>query len=220
MNRKRWQIVAIVVAASAALTCGAQQGTIPPGGTTRLPLQAVPPVLAPYTSCEFSDGLNIVGLDPLVPGVQSRTVETADGVRDIPMEAGERVMFAYPFTDFYANVKAEVLPAAQYPELKKALVANEQYTMEQTPGAARNANLPADLHGFNVYGEDRQALEGGVLGMYLLFDDAAHIVTTIYFLNQQPWQRKFQTIEEYRQLRDRFLTTYTGCIRQNQAVGR
>lgn len=213
MRTLRWQTTALL-AATLALTCGAQQQPSGPASHDALA------VLSPYTSCEFTDGLNVVEVDPLAPGVHTRSVETAQGARDIPMEAGERIMFAYPLTGFYANVKAEVLPAAQYPELKKVLLASEWYAMAHTPGSERNTNLPADLHGFDVYGQDRQNLEGGVLGMYLLFDDAAHVVTTVYFLNQEAWQRKFQSIQEYRQLRDRFLTAYTGCIRQNQAVGR
>jgi hypothetical protein len=179
-----------------------------------------PKPLVPYTSCHFPDELEIVKTDPLAPGVTERTVETADGSRQIDMDAGIRVMFAYPFTDFYANVKVELLPAKTYPQLKKDLLANFAYTQAHSPGSAINLTLPADLHKFEVHGDDRGKLEGGVLGLYLLFDDATHVVTTIYFLNQEGLQRKFQTIEEYRRLRDQFLTSFTGCIRENQALAR
>jgi hypothetical protein len=54
----------------------------------------------------------------------------------------------------------------------------------------------------------------------VLLDDKAHVATTVYFLNQQAWQRKFQTMEEYGRLRDSFLKSYTGCVRVNQAVER
>jgi hypothetical protein len=56
--------------------------------------------------------------------------------------------------------------------------------------------------------------------MYVLFDDKAHVATTVYFLNQQAWQRKFQTMEEYGRLRDSFLKAYTECVRENQALAR
>jgi hypothetical protein len=55
-----------------------------------------------------------------------------------------------------------------------------------------------------------------VLGLYLLLDDASRMVTTIYFLNQEPKDRSFQTIEEYRAMRDRFLATYTACVGTKQ----
>lgn len=180
----------------------------------------VPKALAPYTSCVFPDGLRVVGIDPLAPGVQSRSVETATGTHSIEMEAGERVMFAYPLTDFYANLKVELLPADRYAELKQTLLANLHFLESERGGPSPAEALPAGLHGFEVHGNDRRKLEGGVLGMYLMFDDAAHVATTIYFLNQNAWQRKFQTIDEYGRLRDNFLRTYTGCVRQNQALGK
>jgi hypothetical protein len=46
------------------------------------------------------------------------------------------------------------------------------------------------------------------------------VATTVYFLNQQSWQRKFQTMDEYGRLRDNFLRNYTGCVRENQALER
>jgi hypothetical protein len=184
------------------------------------PNAVIPKALAPYTTCGFPDGLRISQVDPLTPGVTSRTVQTAEGIQQIDMAAGERVMFAYPMTDFYANGKTELLPADRYAELKQTLIANLHF-LESEPGGPSPAEaLPAGLHGFEVHGDDRQKLEGGVLGMYLMFDDPAHVATTIYFLNQQAWQRKFQTLDEYERLRDNFLRVYTGCVRENQALAR
>jgi hypothetical protein len=180
----------------------------------------LPEPLAPYTSCHFSDDLLIVKVDPLAPGITTRTVETAHGNAAIDMNAGIRVMFAYPLHDFYANVKVEMLPEDKYPELKKALLDNFDYVLTHSPGSSLNPALPKSIHGFEVHGEDRSKLEGGVLGMYLLFDDQTHVVTTVYMLNQAACRRNFQTIPEYEHLRDAFLNTYTGCVRENQALAR
>jgi hypothetical protein len=168
--------------------------------------------LAPYASCRFADGLQIVDTDPLPSGVTSRQVDTDAGPRQIDLDAGLRVMFAYPETDFFANVKAELLPAARYPELKQSLLDNFQHLARDN---TVNTALHSPMNGLEVHGLDREKLEGGVLGIYLLFDDGAHVVTTIYLLNQEPQSRKFQTMDEYRSLRDRFLASYSGCIRSN-----
>jgi len=173
--------------------------------------------LTPYTSCQFSDGLQIVDITPLAPGIASREVDTDSGPRQIDLEAGLRVMFAYPETDFYANVKAESLPAANYAQLKQSLLDNFNFLAHEN---TVNTALHSPLNGFEVHGLDRNKLEGGVLGIYLLFDDPARVVTTIYLLNQEPQARKFQTLDEYRTLRDRFLASYTGCIRANQKSGK
>lgn len=172
--------------------------------------------LVPYTSCTFADGLKIVALDPLASGVTYRTVPTGGGEKRIEIEARVRVMFAYPDTDFYANVKVESLPAATYEDEKKALLDNWQYTHMTSAGTTLNYGLASPLDGFEIHGFDRDKLEGGVLGLYLMFDDSQHVVTTFYLLNQDPATRSFKTIDEYRKRRDRFLPSYTSCIRANQ----
>jgi hypothetical protein len=169
-------------------------------------------VLLPYATCRFQDGLEIVNRGVLPPSVTSRPVETDSGTRQIDLQAGIRIMFAYPNTDFYANTKVELLPADKYPKLKKDLLDNFQHAAH---GNTVNSSLLSPMNGLEIHGLDREKLEGGVLGVYLFFDDASHVVTTIYLLNQEPQSRKFKSIEEYRTLRDRFLSTYTGCVRAN-----
>jgi hypothetical protein len=67
-------------------------------------------------------------------------------------------------------------------------------------------------------GLDRSKREGGVLGVYLFFDNPTRTVTTIYFLNQEP-PKRFKTMEEYAAIRDRFLSNYTSCIRDSLRPG-
>jgi hypothetical protein len=179
---------------------------------------AIAKPLVPYTTCSFPDVLRVVSVNPL--GITSRPVQTASGMQSIEMEAGEQVMFAYPLTDFFANAKVELLPADRYAEMKRILLANLTFMESERNGPTEARALPVGLHGFEVHGNDLRKLEGSVLGMYVLFDDKAHVATTVYFLNQQAWQRKFQTMDEYGQLRDRFLQRYTGCVRENQALER
>jgi hypothetical protein len=132
------------------------------------------------------------------------------------MTSGLRVMFAYPDTDFYANVKVESLPSGTYAEEKQALLDSWEYSHMTSPGTTINSVMPSSLSGFEIRGFDRDKLEGGVLGLYLMFDDQRRVVTTFYLLNQDPGARKFKSIEEYSHRRETFLETYTDCIRTNQ----
>jgi len=125
-------------------------------------------------------------------------------------------MFGYPNTDFFANVKVERLPAGKYGPEKQVLIDAFDKTLADSPDAARNYSLSRSLNGFEIYGLDRGKLEGGVLAIYLFFDDTSNIATTIYLLNQDPVARKFKTIEEFHSLRDGFLKAYTQCIRTSQ----
>ena len=167
-----------------------------------------------YTHCEFSDGLQVVEVNPLARGVTARTVDTASGPKLIKMLSGFRIMFAYPNTDFFANVKAERLPSSEYPRLKQALIENFDYILASASSNRRNESIGPTMNGLEVYGLDRDRLEGGVIGLYLLFNDEKHVATTIYLLNQESSRRKFQTVDQYRSVRDRFLLTYGACIQK------
>ena len=210
----RWVVAVGLAMASSAVGVAAQSGG---AAGSRAPV-AKP--LVPYTTCSFPDGLRVVGTEPLATGVASRPVQTANGTESIKMEAAEQVTFGYPLTDLFANAKVELLPAARYPEMKRILLANLTFLESERNGPTPARALPVGLHGFEVHGNDLRKIEGSMLGMYVLFDDKAHVATTVYFLNQQAWQRKFQTMGEYGRLRDSFLRTYTGCVRVNQAVER
>jgi hypothetical protein len=166
----------------------------------------------PYTTCSLADGPSVVETAPLAPGVNTRNVETRKGALPVKMLAGRRVMFAYPGEDFYANVKVEVLPADTWSDARTTLSENFDYLLASGDDV-RNYRLQPELNGFPVEGQDRAKREGGVLGFYLLFENATHTVITIYFLNQEP-PVKFHTIQEYAVLRDRFLNGYTACIRR------
>jgi hypothetical protein len=166
----------------------------------------------PYTGCTLSDGLSVVETAPLSFGVTSRTVTTIKGPYRVAMTDGRRIMFAYPGEDFYANVKVEILPAEGYAESKNALIGDFEHILASND-SSRNYALKPKLNGFEIQGLDRSKREGGVLGIYLFFDDPTRTVTTIYLLNQEP-PKRFKTMQEYTVLRDRFLNEYTYCIRK------
>ncbi len=193
--------------------------------TLAFPLLAnaqVNPALRPYTACKFDDGLAVSNLTPLPAGVQGRTVVTLTGLRHVALLRGERVMFGYPDTDFFANVKVEQLPPASFEQGKKDLIGNFDHILAGGDESERNLSfaLKPMLNGFEVYGLDRKKLEGATLGIYLLIDNRTHIVTTAYFLNQNPSRRKFSSLHEYAALRDRFLDAYTSCVHAPYTVAR
>ena len=171
--------------------------------------------LKAYTHCAFADGLEIVEQTPLASGVTGRTVDTASGAKVVRMVSGVRIMFAYPGTDFFANVKAEKLPDVGYGELKQALIDNFDFILKSSPSNDENRSPVAGMKKLDGRGLDHNKLEGGVIGMYLLFNDRRHVATTVYLLNQDPSRRRFQTLGEYTTLRNRFLSTYVSCIDNN-----
>ena len=186
-------------------------------GTLVIPVCAaaqVDPALQRYTSCTFDDGLKPVETTHLPANIQGRTVETLTGPRQVPILRGEHITFSYPSTRFFATVKIEQLPPASFDQGKADLISNFDHILSGDDESARNMSfaLRPSLNGFEVYGLDRKRLEGNTLGIYLLIDNRTHIVASVFFLNQEPQQRKFSNLGEYRSLRDHFLEAYTSCV--------
>lgn len=177
------------------------------------PTRQLAPALVPYTECKLPAGPDVVEVTMLPAAPMTRTVDTLRGPRNVLMEDGVRVMFAYPNTDFYANLKAEQLPGESYAAEKADLISEEDKMLAADDTNSRNYALKPRVQGFEIYGIDRKKLEGGVLGAYLFFDDPTHVVTTIYFLNGNPGRRRFDDMAEYAKLRDGFLESYTSCVR-------
>jgi hypothetical protein len=125
-----------------------------------------------YTGCRFSDGLSVVETSPLAPGIHERTVPTSKGPKQVGMVEGRRVMLAHPGKDYYANVKVEILPERDYAETRQTLVDNFDYMLATSKDSTRNYELKPKLNGLDVRGLDRDKLEGGVLGIYVLLNDA------------------------------------------------
>jgi hypothetical protein len=171
-----------------------------------------------YVSCKFEDDLQVNEIAHRSKSAESfRTVETVEGTKKVSVIDGYRMMFAYPKTPyFFANVKVEQSSPQDYAKDKETVIEEMKYLP-----LIKNALVPMayggkrDFNGYETYGADRAVIDkGGVLGIHVLFSDTDHVIITVYFLNQGREKRKFQNIEEYRELRDRFLNQYTSCIKE------
>jgi hypothetical protein len=167
--------------------------------TTQSPPTVGADELHNYESCMMT--VFIAKIDLLPPGLQQRTINTTQGPKVIQMLAGRRIMFAYGVGgDFFANVKPELLPADTWAVEKRDLLDELAAMVASEHDILPNKSLPGMMHGLEARGLDRTELKGGTLGIYLLFDNTRHIATSVYLLNQQPLTRRFQTIEQYRDL--------------------
>jgi len=189
--------------------------------------------LRPLTRCGFADGLRTVGADRTPADIHERYVMTARGAQAVSLADGYRVMLAYPGSDFFANLKVERSEDARYPDDKRAVVAHMEYmATRSSEWAGVSVPLEHRTHkGLDLYSIDWHTIDfyipnnpvtlgGGPIGTYVLFEDARRLIVTVYFLNQRPERRRFQTIEEYRVLRDRFLESYTTCLGALERAGR
>lgn len=173
--------------------------------------------LKPFTSCDLRDGLRIVQVDRLPKKVKSRTVKTSSGDRKISLADGYRVMVAYnDERDWFANIKAEKSVAAEYERDKENAIENLKWAVSVGKEMDSQEPVKVSFGDYEGYGSSRRTLIGNMLGIYVLFSDVDHTIITLYFINQNSNRKRFQTIDEWRMLRDDFLQTYTACIKNNR----
>ena len=70
----------------------------------------------------------------------------------------------------------------------------------------------SSAQGIETYTITRKKLEGGVLSISELFDDKKNFVTTIYYLNDEPVRRQFNTMAEFLSLRNSILDEVSDCL--------
>ena len=176
--------------------------------------------LKPYTSCKVPGDLKIKEVTRRTAGDNYREVTTDDGKKKVSVLDGYRVMFAYPDLPYYfANVKIEQSDPARYLQDKEILISEKKHFASIKAATAMVFTDKKLFNGFEDYGFDREKIDvGDQVAVHVLFYDPAHLVVTVYFLNQSKAvfgnNRRFETVQQFRELRDDFLNHYSECLKR------
>lgn len=173
--------------------------------------------IQPYIRCEgFADGVRGVKLDSRPQSAEPwREVTLGGTARRVSVVDGKRVMYAYPGTDFFANLKVERSAPVSYRD-DKDIVKKSLIEIAQADGSSDIQDFV--LHGFSGKTLTKRALSGSTLGITQLFSDEDQMIVTIYFLNQALDKRRFKTFEEFVALRDSFVNGYSECVTKKRAT--
>lgn len=176
--------------------------------------------LKSYTTCKVPGDLKIKEVTRRSNNDNHREVTTDKGKQKVSVVDGYRVMFAYPdVTYYFANVKIEQSVPDSFAADKEAIVNELKHFSSIKTAHPMTFADKTDLNGFEHYGIDREKIDvGGQVGIHVLFHNEAHLVVTIYFLNQSKAvflnNRRFEDIKQYREIRDDFLNSYSECLKR------
>ena len=176
--------------------------------------------LKSYTTCKGPGDLKIKEVTRRTGTDKHREVTTDNGKQKVSVVDGYRVMFAYPdLTYYFANVKIEQSAPDSFAADKEAIVNELKHYSSIKVDHPMKFQDKIILNGFEHYGMDRDKIDvGGQVGIHVLFHNEAHLVVTIYFLNQSKAvllnNRRFEDIKQYRELRDDFLNSYSECLKR------
>ena len=171
--------------------------------------------LKPYTACKLEGDLEVKEITRRAnSGSEYREVTTAKGKERVSVADGYRVMFAYKDVGyFYANVKLEQSDAQSYAQDKEIVINQLRHFSSSKQARMMVVADKTMLSGFEHFAIERDAIDvGNLIGIHLLLYDKGKIIITIYFLNQEKKKRRFNSIEEFRALREGFLNRYAECL--------
>ena len=138
-----------------------------------------------------------------------REVRFGGRTQRVSVVDGYRVMYSYVRTFAFADLKVEQSDRWGYVE-DKAIVTSNFAGMAK---ADDSLDLVAfSYRGFAVQMLTKRKLAGRTLAMVQMLLDEDSVIVTIYFLNQIPEHRRFQTFEEFISLRDAFIRGYIECV--------
>ena len=173
--------------------------------------------LRPYIGCDgFAGGVRGVIRDRRPQGAQPwREVGFGGMSGRVSVVDGYRVMYSYARTFAFANLKAERSDPSRYADDKRIVTLN---VVEMA-----RSDVAIDLsefshHGFSGQMLTKKELGGSTLGITQIFSDEDAVIVTIFFLNQEPGNRKFQAHAEFISLRDGFVRGYIECVARKRSA--
>jgi hypothetical protein len=186
-------------------------------GEAESPRQQEDSKMHPYTHCDgFAGGVRGVTRDRRPPAAEPwREVSFGGKTRRVSVADGYRVMYSYPRTYPFASLKAERSDPTKYGE-DKQIVMRHLVELASADGNTELANF--SQQGFIGQTLTKKELKGSALGIAQILSDEDSVIVTIFFLNQAPENRNFQTYQEFISLRDGFVRGYIECVAKKKAA--
>ena len=160
----------------------------------------------------FKSSTNLTPADP------DRLPETSEKIRTLKTEHGEvevtridgyRVLYNNEKKAPFVNLKVELSEENSYEKDQKNLIDNLKYVNLQSTGMETKDLVELEFNGYKVYGLSRVTLEtGSTLGIFIMFPGNG-VTVYFYFNNMKPEYRNFESVDDYKKQRDRFIDEYT-----------
>jgi hypothetical protein len=167
--------------------------------------------LQPYIHCDgFAGGVRGVTLDRRPPTAEPwRDVSSGGRTWRVSVMEGYRVMYSYPRTYPFASLKAERSDPSNYSEDKQIVMRS---LAELSSADGNTERVDFSKQGLSGQTVTKKELGGSTLGITQIFSDEDAVIVTIFFFNQAPQNRRFQTYGEFISLRDDFVRGYMECV--------
>ena len=154
----------------------------------------------------------------LTAAVPDRLPETSEKIRTLKTENGEvevtridgyRILYNNNKKVPFVNLKVELSDSNSYETDQKRLLDNLKYLNTHSSGMETKELIELKFNGYKISGLSRGTIEtGSTLGTFIMFPGNG-VTVYFYFNNLKPEFRNFESVEDYKKQRDKFLEEYT-----------
>jgi hypothetical protein len=145
---------------------------------------------------------------------ESRMVKTDNGEVAITCSDGYRVLYNNDKGVPFVNLKVELSEKKAYERDKKNLIDNLKYLISHSTNMETKDVVEQEFNGFKIYGLSRSTIEtGSTLGIFVMFPGDG-VTVYFYFNNIKPELRNFDSLDDYKKQRDRFIDEYTRYLKE------
>ncbi len=138
-----------------------------------------------------------------------RTVKTDNGDVEVTRIDGYRILYNNEKKVPFVNLKVELSEKASYETDQKRLIENLKYLNSHSTGMETKDLIELEFNGYKVLGLSRGTIEtGSTLGTFIMFPGNG-VAVYFYFNNLKPEFRNFESVEDYKKQRNKFLDEYT-----------
>ena len=162
-----------------------------------------------FISFQGSNGLTAQAANRLPEtSEKARVVKTSKGEVTITRTDGYRVLYNNNKNAPFVNLKVELSEHKAYPTDTIGLVENLKYLNSASQGMETKEIIELTFNGYKIYGLSRNSIEkSSILGTFIIFP--GNTTVYVYFNNMTPEFRNFESVDDYKKQRDRFMDDYT-----------
>ncbi|MCU0439001.1 MAG: hypothetical protein MUC49_13970 [Raineya sp.] len=164
----------------------------------------------------FKNATNLTAADPdRLPETSEkfRIVKTDKGEVEVTRIDGYRILYNNEKNAPFVNLKVELSDKKSYDKDKKNLLDNLKYLNSHSQNMETKDLIKLEFNGYKVYGLSRATIEtGSTLGTFVMFPGNG-VTVHFYFNNMKPEYRNFESVEDYKKQRDRFIDEYTKYLK-------
>lgn len=163
-----------------------------------------------YISFKSSTSLTVATPERLPETSEKvRTLKTDNGEVEVTRTDGYRILYNNDKKAPFVNLKVELSEKNSYTQDQKNLIDNLTYLNSHSQNMETKDLIALEFNGYKIYGLSRGTIEtGSTLGTFVMFPGNG-VTVYFYFNNMKPEYRNFESLDDYKKQRDRFMEEYT-----------